>query len=188
LLLRLAAGTGGWRRDMIFPVLREIKTLRSLCYQITHGLHDSGQLARDRPCRSQGRPFHDELSARGKSHPIIRRYEIAWQLGQNDPDEVMETKDPAPRRKRADAALTKIAEIAVNQHPEAAEIVALQRMRHDQRDDLCNLGVRYSFLELGDETFFAPTIRFAVSFGGNPSRRNGNIAPTLNVGDVLSVT
>jgi hypothetical protein len=75
-------------------VLREIKTLRSLGYQITHGLHNSGQLARDRPCRSQGRPFHRDLSARGKSHPIIRWYEIARQLGQDDPDEVMETKRP----------------------------------------------------------------------------------------------
>jgi hypothetical protein len=35
-----------------------------------------------------------------------------------------------------DSALTKIAEIAVNQQAEAAEIVALQRMRHDQKDDL----------------------------------------------------
>jgi hypothetical protein len=36
----------------------------------------------------------------------------------------------------ADAALTKIAEISVNQQAEATEIVAPQNMRHDQHDDL----------------------------------------------------
>jgi hypothetical protein len=36
----------------------------------------------------------------------------------------------------ADAVLTKIAEIAVNQQAEAAEVVALQTMRHAQHDDL----------------------------------------------------
>jgi hypothetical protein len=46
-------------------------------------------------------------------------------------------------------------------------------------------GVRYSFLEFGDDTYFVPKLRYAVSFGGDPSRRNRNepqIAPTLNIG------
>ena len=47
------------------------------------------------------------------------------------------------------------------------------------------LGIRYSFLEFGDDTYFVPKLRYAVSFGGDPSRRNRNepqIAPTLNIG------
>jgi hypothetical protein len=46
-------------------------------------------------------------------------------------------------------------------------------------------GIRYSFLEFGDDTYFVPKLRYAVSFGGDPSRRNRNepqIAPTLNIG------
>jgi hypothetical protein len=46
-------------------------------------------------------------------------------------------------------------------------------------------GVRYSFLEYGSDTYFVPKIRFAISFAGDPSRRNisePQIAPTLNIG------
>ena len=46
-------------------------------------------------------------------------------------------------------------------------------------------GVRYSFLEIGPDTYFVPVIRYAVSFAGDPSRRNisePQIAPTLNIG------
>ena len=46
-------------------------------------------------------------------------------------------------------------------------------------------GVRYSFLEIGPETYFVPVVRYAVSFAGDPSRRNisePQIAPTFNVG------
>ena len=46
-------------------------------------------------------------------------------------------------------------------------------------------GIRYSFLEFGDDSYFVPKLRYAVSFGGDPSRRNRNepqIAPTLNIG------
>ena len=42
-------------------------------------------------------------------------------------------------------------------------------------------GIRYSFLEFGDDTYFVPKLRYAVSFDGDPSRRNRNepqIAPT----------
>jgi hypothetical protein len=45
-------------------------------------------------------------------------------------------------------------------------------------------GVRYSFLEFGDNTFFVPKVRYAVSFAGDPSRRNISevqFAPTLNI-------
>ncbi len=45
-------------------------------------------------------------------------------------------------------------------------------------------GIRYSFLEVGNDTYFVPKLRYAVSFGGDPSRRNRNepqIAPTLNI-------
>lgn len=44
-------------------------------------------------------------------------------------------------------------------------------------------GVRYSFLETSD-TYFVPTIRYAMSFSGDPARRNisqPEIAPTLNI-------
>jgi hypothetical protein len=47
------------------------------------------------------------------------------------------------------------------------------------------VGVRYSFLETGPENYFVPVVRYAVSFAGDPSRRNisePQIAPTLNVG------
>jgi len=47
------------------------------------------------------------------------------------------------------------------------------------------LGVRYSFLEIGPDTYFVPVVRYAVSFAGDPLRRNisePQIAPTLNVG------
>jgi Putative MetA-pathway of phenol degradation len=46
-------------------------------------------------------------------------------------------------------------------------------------------GVRYSFLEYGSDTYFVPKIRYAISFAGDPSRRNisePQIAPTLNIG------
>jgi outer membrane putative beta-barrel porin/alpha-amylase len=46
-------------------------------------------------------------------------------------------------------------------------------------------GVRYSFVEIGPETYFVPSIRYAMSFAGDPTRRNINqpqIAPTLNIG------
>ena len=46
-------------------------------------------------------------------------------------------------------------------------------------------GVRYSFLEIGPETYFVPVVRYAISFAGDPSRRNisePQIAPTLNIG------
>jgi hypothetical protein len=46
-------------------------------------------------------------------------------------------------------------------------------------------GVRYSFLEIGPETYFVPSVRYAMSFGGDPTRRyisQPQIAPTLNVG------
>jgi Putative MetA-pathway of phenol degradation len=45
-------------------------------------------------------------------------------------------------------------------------------------------GVRYSFLEINRDTYFVPVLRWAVSFAGDPSRRNINepqIAPTLNI-------
>jgi hypothetical protein len=47
------------------------------------------------------------------------------------------------------------------------------------------LGFRYSFLEFGSNTYFVPKLRYAVSVGGDPSRRNINepqIAPTFNIG------
>jgi hypothetical protein len=47
------------------------------------------------------------------------------------------------------------------------------------------LGVRYSFLELGTDTYFVPVVRYAISVAGDPNRRNisePQIAPTLNVG------
>jgi hypothetical protein len=46
-------------------------------------------------------------------------------------------------------------------------------------------GIRYSFLEYGSDTYFVPKIRYAISFSGDPSRRNisePQIAPTLNIG------
>jgi hypothetical protein len=46
-------------------------------------------------------------------------------------------------------------------------------------------GIRYSFLEAGSDTYFVPKIRYAISFAGDPSRRNisePQIAPTLNIG------
>jgi hypothetical protein len=46
-------------------------------------------------------------------------------------------------------------------------------------------GVRYSFLEIGPETYVVPVVRYAISFAGDPSRRNisePQIAPTLNIG------
>jgi hypothetical protein len=46
-------------------------------------------------------------------------------------------------------------------------------------------GVRYSFLEWGDNTYFVPAMRYAMSFAGNPSKRNisePQIAPTFNIG------
>jgi hypothetical protein len=46
-------------------------------------------------------------------------------------------------------------------------------------------GVRYSLPALGPDSYFVPAIRYAVSFAGDPSRRNisqPQIAPTLNIG------
>jgi len=46
-------------------------------------------------------------------------------------------------------------------------------------------GLRYSFLELGPETYFVPAVRYAISVAGDPSKRNisqPEIAPTLNIG------
>ena len=46
-------------------------------------------------------------------------------------------------------------------------------------------GVRYSFLELGPDTYFVPVVRYAISVAGDPNRRNisePQIAPTLNIG------
>ncbi len=46
-------------------------------------------------------------------------------------------------------------------------------------------GVRYSFLEIGPDTYFVPVARYATSFAGDVSRRNisePQIAPTLNIG------
>ena len=46
-------------------------------------------------------------------------------------------------------------------------------------------GVRYSLPELGPDSYFVPAVRYAVSFAGDPARRNisePQIAPTLNIG------
>ncbi len=46
-------------------------------------------------------------------------------------------------------------------------------------------GVRYSFLEIGPDTYFVPMVRYVSSFAGDTSRRNisePQIAPTLNIG------
>jgi len=46
-------------------------------------------------------------------------------------------------------------------------------------------GVRYSFTEWGSDTYFVPVLRYAVSFAGDPLRRNisePQFAPTLNIG------
>jgi len=46
-------------------------------------------------------------------------------------------------------------------------------------------GVRYSFLEFGSNTYFVPKVRYAVSIGGDSSRRSISelqFAPTLNIG------
>jgi hypothetical protein len=46
-------------------------------------------------------------------------------------------------------------------------------------------GVRYSFLEINPNTYFVPSIRYALSFAGDPTRRSisqPQIAPTLNIG------
>jgi hypothetical protein len=45
-------------------------------------------------------------------------------------------------------------------------------------------GVRYSFTGLGADSYFVPQMRYAMSFAGDPSRRNisePQIAPTLNI-------
>ena len=50
---------------------------------------------------------------------------------------------------------------------------------------LPGFGVRYSFLELGSNTYFVPKLRYAVSVGGDPSERNISelqIAPTMSIG------
>jgi Putative MetA-pathway of phenol degradation len=46
-------------------------------------------------------------------------------------------------------------------------------------------GVRYSLPDLGSNSYFVPAIRYAISFAGDPSKRNisePQIAPTLNIG------
>lgn len=46
-------------------------------------------------------------------------------------------------------------------------------------------GIRYSFLEIGPDTYFVPVVRYAISFGSNPTARiirEPQIAPTLNIG------
>jgi hypothetical protein len=46
-------------------------------------------------------------------------------------------------------------------------------------------GVRYSFLEIGPDTYFVPVLRWAVSVAGDPTRRDINepqFAPTFNIG------
>ena len=45
-------------------------------------------------------------------------------------------------------------------------------------------GVRYTFTELSQDTYFVPAMRYAVSFAGNPTKRNisePQIAPTFNL-------
>jgi hypothetical protein len=47
------------------------------------------------------------------------------------------------------------------------------------------VGIRYSFLEFGPNTYFVPKVRYAVSFGGDPSRKKisePEFAPTLSIG------
>ena len=47
------------------------------------------------------------------------------------------------------------------------------------------LGVRYSFADLGPDTYFVPVIRYALSVAGDPTRRNirqAQISPKLNIG------
>jgi hypothetical protein len=47
------------------------------------------------------------------------------------------------------------------------------------------LGMRYSFTELGPDTFFTPVIRYALSVAGDPDRRNIRqlqISPSFNIG------
>ena len=45
-------------------------------------------------------------------------------------------------------------------------------------------GVRYTFTELSQDTYFVPAVRYAVSFAGDPKTRNisePQIAPTFNI-------
>jgi Putative MetA-pathway of phenol degradation len=47
------------------------------------------------------------------------------------------------------------------------------------------LGLRYSFTDLGPDTYFVPVIRYALSVAGDPTRRNirqAQISPKLNIG------
>jgi hypothetical protein len=47
------------------------------------------------------------------------------------------------------------------------------------------LGVRYSFIDLGPDTYFVPVIRYVLSVAGDPTRRNirqAQISPKLNIG------
>lgn len=47
------------------------------------------------------------------------------------------------------------------------------------------VGVRYSFVEIGPDTYFVPVFRYAISFAGDPAARTirePQIAPTLNIG------
>ena len=46
-------------------------------------------------------------------------------------------------------------------------------------------GVRYSFADLGPDTYLVPVIRYALSVAGDPTRRNirqAQISPKLNIG------
>jgi hypothetical protein len=46
-------------------------------------------------------------------------------------------------------------------------------------------GLRYSFVELGDDTYFVPVIRYALSVAGDPAARaisEAQISPLLNIG------
>jgi hypothetical protein len=46
-------------------------------------------------------------------------------------------------------------------------------------------GIRYSFLDANSDTYFVPVVRYAISFGGNPTARTirePQIAPTFNIG------
>lgn len=49
---------------------------------------------------------------------------------------------------------------------------------------LPGFGVRYSLLEFGADSYFVPSMRWAISFAGDPTKRDiseAQIAPTLNI-------
>jgi hypothetical protein len=50
---------------------------------------------------------------------------------------------------------------------------------------MLGVGMRYTFTELGQDTYFVPVIRYALSVAGDPERRNirqAQISPSLNIG------